>query len=287
MKKILSFLFLTGASVTLFAQTQVPNPDFENWTLLKPAYNYYAANDWSDGSACASLNGGTEQCQFVNRRTTDAQSGTYAIQYFDIKAQFGPNINTLPFWNLDGNFNGPPFTGRPTSASFYYKYKTDDNQPMSINFDLYTGDLMGNSNIIGSAKFEFSTVQNTYKKVDVSFTYASSASPTNIYIHCDYSVNPKTALDTLTLDNIILNYSTATDVTDPTSPDYFTVAVSNKIISTSKSINNATIIDLTGRRAAAFSGQENTFNIEQLRSGIYILMGIVNDTPFSRKIIIE
>jgi hypothetical protein len=290
MKKILQLLGLTIISSSAFAQTQVPNADFENWTLYKPAYNYYAANDWSDGAACLTPQGGTESCQFVNRRTTNAQSGTYALQHFDIAytSQGGSGVNALPFWNLDETFNGVAFTGRPTSVSFYYKYTTDDNEPMSIDFTLYSGDFLSDATLIGTASFEFSTVQSTYKKVDLDFTYTSTDVPTNIFIKSDFSGSstPKTALDTLTWDNIVFNYTT-TDVTDKSSPDYFTVSTSNKVLSTSRDIHAVTILDYTGRTVASFENTSSNFDVAQLKTGIYILTGTINTTPFSRKIIIE
>jgi len=287
MKKLLQTFSLALLSSSILAQTQVPNADFENWTLYKPNYNYYAASNWSNGAACASVNGGTEQCQFVNRRTTDAQSGTYAIQYFDLKPAFGPNINTLPFWNVNSNFTTPAFTGRPTSVSFYYKYDTDDNQPMIINFKLYSGSL-SNPTDIGSATFEFSADQSTYKKVDLVFDYVSSSAPTNIYIDCDFpdDSKPTTAFDTLTWDNIVFNY-VATDVTDKSSPDYFTVSTINKNLTTSREINTVKILDYTGREVANFDNASTNFNLAQLKTGIYILTGTINENPFSRKIIIE
>lgn len=288
MKKILQLLGFAVLSSSVFAQTQVPNADFENWTLFKPAYNYYSANDWSDGSACVSVNGGTETCQFVNRRTTNAQSGTYALQHFDIAYTSGPTtgVNALPFWNLDDNFNGVAFTGRPTSVSFYYKYTTDDNEPMSIEFSLYSGSLMSNPTIIGTATFNFSTVQATYKKIDLNITYTSSATPTNIFIKSDFDGSPATALDTLTWDNIVFNY-VATDVTDKSSPDYFTVSTGNKILSTSREISQVAIMDCTGRSVASYNKTANSFDVAQLKTGMYILTGMVGETPFSRKIVIE
>lgn len=288
MKKILQLLGFAVLSSSVFAQTQVPNADFENWTLFKPAYNYYAANNWSDGSACVSVNGGTESCQFVNRRTTNAQSGTYALQHFDIAFGSGSSagVNALPFWNLDDNFNGVPFTGRPTSVSFYYKYSTDDNEPMSIEFMLYSGSLLGDPTTVAVATYDFSTTQNTYKKIDLDFTYLSTETPTNIFIKSDFPGSPATALDTLTWDNIVFTYTT-TDVTDKADPDYFTVSAANKVLTTSRDINTVAILDYTGRTVASFKNASSNFDVAQLKAGIYILTGMVNTTPFSRKIVIE
>lgn len=288
MKKFLQLLGFAVLSSSVLAQTQVPNATFENWSLYKPAYNYYAANDWSDGAACASVNGGTESCQFVNRRTTDAQSGTYALQHFDIAFSAGTSsgVNTLPFWNLGENFEGHAFSGRPTSVSFYYKYATDDNEPMAIDFTLYTGKLFDKPTEIATATFEFSTVQSTYKKVDLIFTYTSSETPTNIFIMSDFTGDPETALDTLTWDNIVFNYG-ATDVTDKSNPDYFTVSTDNKVLSTSREINQVAIMDYTGRSVATYNRTANSFDVAQLKAGMYILTGMVDTTPFSRKIVIE
>ncbi len=290
MKKILQLIALTIVSSSVFAQMQVPNADFENWTLFKPAYNYYRANDWSTGELCITPQGGTETCEFFNRRTTAAQSGTYALQHFDgaYTSPGGSGVNALPFWNLDQTFNGPAFTGRPISVSFYYKYNTDDNEPMTIDFTLYSGSFLSSPTIVGTASFEFSAVQSTYKKVDLNFTYVSPLTPTNIFIKSDFngSGNPKTALDTLTWDNIVFNYTT-TDVTDKSSPDYFTVSTTNKVLATSRDINSVVILDYTGKAVASFKNTSSNFDVSQLTTGIYILTGMVHTTPFSRKIVVE
>jgi hypothetical protein len=286
MKKILSLVFLSGASFLTFAQTQVPNADFENWSEVKPAYAFYAPDKWNSGANCGSVGNGTESCQFLIGRTTDAQSGKYALKHFDSNPT-GSHVNYGTYGNFDDNFSSPAFSGRPTSATFYYKYTTDDKQEMNVSFLLYTGSLVGTNEQIGAAKFTFSEPVNSYQKVTINFTYLTSSTPTNILITSDYTSHPATALDTLTLDNFVFNYGTATDVTNPNSPDYFSLVVSNKNITTSKTISNAVIVDLTGRKVVSFNDESENFNVSQLKTGIYIFTGMVNSTPFTRKVLIE
>lgn len=285
MKKLLQLLGFVALSSSTFAQTQVPNSDFENWSLEKPAYDFYAPDNWSDGAGCASINDGTESCQFFIARTTDAQSGKYALKHFDQTPKFGTNTSYSTYSNAGAGFSTPAFTGRPTSVSFYYKYTSDDAQPMEIYFHLFSGDIF-DPTTVAEGTYSFSANQTTYKKIDLPLIYSSNGDPTNIFISSDYTQKPTTALDTLTWDNIVFNYTT-TDVTDKSSPDYFTVSTNNKVLSTSRDINTVTILDYTGKTVASFNTASSNFNVSQLKTGMYILTGMVNENPFSRKIIIE
>lgn len=283
MKKLLQLLGLTIVSTTVFAQQQVPNPSFENWSLYKPAYNFYAPDNWESGATCATVSG-NESCAFSIQRTTDAQSGQYALKHFTSNPS-GTHVNYGTYTNLDDALSTPTFTGRPTSVSFYYKYTSDNAEQMEIYFMLFSGNIFSPTKV-AEGTYTFSANETTYRRVDLNLTYLTSGTPTNIFISSDYTNTPTTALDTLTWDNIVFNY-VATDVTDKSSPDYFTVSTINKNLTTSREINTVKVLDYTGREVANFDNASTNFNLTQLKSGMYILTGTVNENPFSRKIIIE
>jgi hypothetical protein len=277
MKKLLSIFFLVVSTFS-YGQTTISNPDFEDWYLYKSSYSFYAPTGWSDGSACASA-GGPEVCEFYIKRITDAQSGQYAIAHFNVEN--GSNVDYLTFSNTGANFSVPAFTGRPTSFSFYYKYSTDDNQPMSIGVTLMTGTL-DNPGFIGQGEYDFSTQVGAYTKVTQKITYFSSSSPTGIFINFDYSSTPATAFDTLKVDNLTLNYPTG--VNDPSSLDEFNVTIINKQLISSLPMDNISLYDLTGSVITSVANTSSELDLSSMKSGMYLLKSEVNGIPVVKKI---
>jgi hypothetical protein len=284
MKKQLTILFL-GISTSLMAQTQVPNNNFESWTLEKPAYNFYAPDNWQDGTACVS-SGGPESCEFSIQRTTDKHSGTYALaHYTQDDGSGGADYQT--FTDLDENFDGPAFDGRPLSMSFYYKYATNDNQPMEVSVTLYSGTILGSDfAIIGSGTYSISSPQTSYTKADVTITYSSTSTPAHVLIKSDYSHTPANGLDTLKLDDLTFNYS-ATATMGAANTETLKIYVANRVLKSSELVKQILLTDLTGKTAAYFDGEITEANLSQLKTGLYILTGTYNDQPFSRRLMIE
>jgi len=278
MKKLLSIISLVVSTFS-YGQTTISNPDFEDWYLHKPAYNFYAPTGWSDGSACA-YGQGPEECEFYIKRITDAQSGQYAIAHFDVDN--GTDADYSTFSNMNGTFTPPSFTGRPSSFSFYYKYSSDDNQPMSITVTLITGSLDNNPTFIGQGMYEFSTPVGAYTKVTQKITYFSSSAPTGISIDFNYSSTPTTAYDTLKVDNIVLNYPTG--VSDPTILDELSVSVVNKNLISSLPLENVRLFDIHGSVIASQGNSSNELDLSSIKSGMYIVKAEVNGIPVVKKI---
>ena len=281
----MKFIFCAVSALTLslsaFSQEQLNNGGFESWTLYKPAYTFYAPDEWTDGSSCATVGNNPEQCSFRQGRTTDAHSGSYAVMLFDSQGSSSVNYSTLSSY---ANSKAPAFTGRPTSVSYYYKYITDDNQPVKTEVLLFTGSVFSPT-LIGSGAYTTSTSVDQYTKVTFEITYASSSAPTNILFKSSFTPKPTTPNDTIKLDDIVFNYS-ITEVGVEFATNFTARIIGDKLVC-SQALAQLSILDLSGKVVAAYSGLENSFNISNLESGIYILQGFNDNAVVSKKIVIQ
>lgn len=80
--------------------------------------------------------------------------------------------SSINYSSLTSYVNSSTFTGRPTSVTFYYKYVTDDHQPVKYSFSIFTGDVF-NPTIIGLAEVIISETTNGYQKATADFVYSS------------------------------------------------------------------------------------------------------------------
>ncbi len=288
MKKIFTLLF-TGLSTCALAQEQLSNPGFENWTLTKPAYNYYAPNDWMNGTACASINGGEEQCTFALQRVTDAHSGNYAVAMYN-KEEINGSVSYMSFGNMGvgEGLNGPDFTGRPESFSFYYKYATDDNQQMNIKVILYAGDISSPEVVgVGTGEYSITSSASEYTLAETTIAYASDATPDKIVITVNYEGTPSTAYDTLKLDDFTFKYATTSTTDNKFNEESLKISVVDKYLTTSKAVSGVRVIDLSGNTVTSFDKEGSEFNVSVLNSGMYIMVGNVNGQPFKRRLVIN
>jgi hypothetical protein len=133
-------------SVGLRAQ-QVPNADFEEWTLIKGsgAYKDYeepSGGVWSSGNGVIHVAAGADP---ILEKTTDAHRGTYAAKLTTRKV-FGQIASGSLF---TGTFKlnlakpvesarlGVPFTAMPTSFRGWYKYAPAGNDSASLYVRLW------------------------------------------------------------------------------------------------------------------------------------------------------
>ncbi|WMJ72337.1 T9SS type A sorting domain-containing protein [Cytophagaceae bacterium ABcell3] len=206
MKKLL-LLFLC-ISFYGHAQTQMPNSDFEHWYQPEENFEFNAPVDWRPAINCVTVEGGEENCATYMDKSTDAQSGQYAMAYFNTESEDihgDMAVSFSPYLNIADDFQFIPFIGRPTSVSFHYKYSTDDNQPMEITFLTVKGDLVDYDSV-AVAVYNFSEPKSAYTEVNMDLEYVSDDDPSGIFFAISYPSNPTTAFDTLTMDNIRFHY---------------------------------------------------------------------------------
>ncbi len=126
MRKVFTFLFLT-TYLGVYAQTTIPNGDFENWT----SQSYENLDDYfTDVSRNASISDTVS-----TTRSTDRFSGNYSVRLETRESIYG---DTLLGFFTSGDFenNGFPYTQSPDSIVGYYKsdVKTGDTAIMILRF---------------------------------------------------------------------------------------------------------------------------------------------------------
>src|SRR5665213_889072 len=130
-------------STSLFAQTQVPNPGFENWGNTSPGISSEATDWYSNGS-------GSDLAKFasatMSKDATNKHSGTASVLVQTI-SYAGTAVNgsgttgvvNAPSFTKSAGYIGTinystssddrrtAFTGRPDSLVGWYKYTAGDN----------------------------------------------------------------------------------------------------------------------------------------------------------------
>jgi hypothetical protein len=65
------------------------------------------------------------------------------------------------------------------------------------------------------------------------------------------------------------------------------ISVSNKTLTSSKLIGHVVLTDLTGKVAISFDGELTEASLNNLKTGLYILTGTLNEQPFTRRILVD
>ncbi|HOY30305.1 MAG TPA: T9SS type A sorting domain-containing protein [Bacteroidales bacterium] len=172
MKKItLLFLLFCGAGCFLLnAQTQIPNPGFESWSVTYPnnrPLNYRTIDTI-----------GLHSCY----KTTDVHGGSYAMKLrsldttiiiYNVKL---PGVATLgrinPNYTID---KGIAFTDKPNNFRGYFKYLPVNTDTMSVivYFWRYNSVLQA-KDTMGGAFFDTSATINTYTMFDMPIQWDSN-----------------------------------------------------------------------------------------------------------------
>ncbi|MBL0018785.1 MAG: PCMD domain-containing protein [Bacteroidetes bacterium] len=229
-KSLLSFLFI-GMTFGLFAQTQLPNVGFENWTNVgnndEEPLDY---NSNKTGGGLASF--GPQSCF----RTTSPNSGTYCTE-LRTKNYLGTPVNGIattgkvqaPNTNpqdgyietlrSDADFNYP-FTGRPDSLVGYYKYLVAGSDQGKVQVYLHGDYDVRNPKDNASipyvyAEAKFLTPQasvSNWTRFSVPFVYTSSTTPVYALVVCTASSEAATAVDgsKMWIDDIQVVYAPTT-----------------------------------------------------------------------------
>ncbi len=201
MKKIyfLFLLFFLTGIISLKAQTQLPNPDFENWVSSISAYrplNYFTVDTL-----------GLHSCF----KSTDMHGGTFAAKLRSLDTTILitlhiklPGIATLGRPRLSGSNlsqlsidEGIPFTDKPDDFIGYYKYRPINTDTMSvfIYFWRYNA-VLQRKDTMGKATFSNSATINTYTMFDMPIqwntSYSGSPDSMNLILLASHTVQNHT-----------------------------------------------------------------------------------------------
>ena len=213
MKKALQFaLLLTLVTLRSFAQTAIPNANFENWdNASSPNAEPTGWNSNKTGTGNASS--GPQTCF----RSATAHSGNYSAKvesaFYIITVVNGSlttgQVEAPSFTKTDGYISSRPgnngyistFTGRPDSLMFWYQYTSVSSDYASVEARLHVDSAFApeaatsyhpacGQNIIARALWQGPTSSvGTWTKVSIPFTYVDGRTPQYILITATSSGN--------------------------------------------------------------------------------------------------
>lgn len=148
-------------------------------------------------------------------RKHSAHGGTYAAQITAVQVDFmdgsGPQpVPGVMSLSADGSATGIPYTARPDSVVFWYKYA-----PVSGDQGSAVIQLTGNGSAIADGNFAITTAQATYKRASVAFDYTSSSTPDTLNIGFITSAGATAQNGTvLTIDDIQMVFNTGAGLSE-------------------------------------------------------------------------
>ena len=266
-KNLLFFLFVATIS---FAQAQIPNAGFENWTNGEP-------DDYITLNLLVKPFAGRANVS----QTDDKNSGTYAIKLETIAYTniFTSKTDTAVGYAVLGSLakqkGGYPFTSRPSTFSGFFKssLSKQDTAYAAVGLYKWNEQTMKRDSIGGTIFFTATSVAE-YTPFTVPFIYTSSlASPDTILVILSSSGRKKIPGSTLILDDLSLGGVTGTRTPlfsnyTPAFPNPARELLHlNNIPSSAASVE---IRDLTGRLIENISATENiAVNLNNYTSGLY------------------
>jgi len=201
MKLLLCFVFVTLVILN-FAQNNIPNPNFEQWSGNDPV-------GWQTSNSFTQQFGVTT----VSKESQNPYEGNYSVK-LETKPVFGYNIaGTITNGQITINANqnppvtilgGTPFTARPLKFKGYYKYLLNSADTAAVAALLFRYDSNTHkSDTIGFVQYKIAQQATNWTLFEAPFTYISNKTPDTIQVIC-ISSNPYAAVlgSTLILDSL-------------------------------------------------------------------------------------
>lgn len=285
---LLAALFLSG---TAFAQTQISNADFENWTGDAGAKDRPVDWEQLNHTLPSPLDAFVPQTCF---KTQPGYNSSTCLRLLTVSTFQGPANGIATTGTIDYNnqivTGGVPFTDRPDSLTGYYKCSpaSGDNGTVEITLMDNAGDT------IGRALFATpGTAVSAWTYFSVPVVYAVSSAPDKA-VALVSSSNGYTAVvgSEITVDQLHLVYNPQA-VTENTLSDIDVITRENTVM---LSLNDShlknpqiEIYDLTGKIIYTQSLNNNQINYFTLNAttGIYIYRIITDKNACSGKIFIQ
>lgn len=167
MKKIFTLvLFIVGLYITVSAQGTVPNAGFETWTDS-------TCTSWGSISI-APIPFVFPNGYYAMKKTTDKHSGTYAAKLVsgNLQGTNVPGVATLGVVNLTTQTitGGTPFTQKPATMKFWYKYAPVSGDTMIVYIVL----LKRNGSVtdtVAVGSFESTQAVSVYTQQTITLDY--------------------------------------------------------------------------------------------------------------------
>ncbi len=196
--------------MALFAQQQIPNHDFENWTNGEP-------DNWGTSNENVM---GIVQFTTVTQETAAPYSGSYAAKVETVSENLlgspitMPGILTLGTFELDivnqsGDVvGGIPFTGRPDKLHGFFKSQPvgNDQSVVGIGLSKWRGT---HRDTIGQGYIVFSNTVTTWTPFEITINWSTAETPDsmNIIVSASDILNEVfVAGSTVWVDSLYLEY---------------------------------------------------------------------------------
>lgn len=303
---IMKKLLLSALSLFLFINAQaqqLPNNDFENWSSLPNCsaidsvhgYTTVDIDIYNDVEICP-----TTSVETTIQKTTDAQSGTYAVllKPLEVTNPLLPGqvlYVVSPYFSVGvttGESQGTTFTGRPTSMSGYYKFTNGGED------SLYITALTFNSNDEDAVAIaEFNTTTSTsgsgYVLFDIDFDYDPTKpnAPDSIYfvvgiINKDgfSEANPNSSAY---IDNVTFEYGSTTSLFQSKKESPVKVYLSDGKIVFSEDVQQVVVNNIVGITQTNVTTSTKSINTHGFKTGIYLVNYMYQNNVYTHKIVIE
>lgn len=271
----ISFLFSA-----VFAQTPVPNGDFEDWQPFATYESPTPTTWWTSLNALSQFSASTVTVS----KTTDVVSGTYAARLETKK------LGTLLVSGLlaSGNFNlsttslkrGQPFTDKPTHLKGFYKYTPVSGDSCAVAIEL--SKWKNNSHyIVADASLVTNVGSTQYQPFDLQLNYYDLLeTPDSITIVFSSSAEGDNFQgqvgSTLYIDNVSLDYTQTglgNQVNNSFSNIYPNPASSELFLDLTKNTSSVTfsLYNTEGNLLSKtdFQSQNNRFELSKYAAGMY------------------
>lgn len=282
---IKKLLFLSLFTSNAFAQTTIPNLDFESWVLS--ASSKYEdptpATIWATPNFAMDLIFGNPSTSLV-QKSTDAHGGSYAalMKSRDILNNFAGATLFTGFLNTTNPlspvaFLGKPFTGRPIAMKGWYKYTSVSGDSSSIYIKLTKWNTSTNSrDVVGFVEQRDYTSVAAYTPFTLTINYSSTAIPDSVTIVFSASAGAEQGVgqegSSLWIDDVVLDYgaNSVNEVENTTDIQYFPNPFSTRL-SMQSSMQNLTYSIYTIYGQLLLTTTSDCFDTKNLFKGLYVL----------------
>ncbi|NLN73035.1 MAG: T9SS type A sorting domain-containing protein [Bacteroidales bacterium] len=310
MKKALHLILALLIAQLTYAQTTLPNLDFENWqqkyyNTLYPDKFYWEClptDIWASGNAASK-----SFDKFPTYRTTDAKSGDYAA-CLETMSIFGQPASGSLFtgWFKADMFNsqafrGVPFTGKPTAFQGWYKYSPKKYDGVTDTAAIYAIlSQWSGSERVEIARAEIYPHENIleYTYFNLPFDYYNDLDPDTIavvFASSKHGESFKGGIGSkLFIDDVNFDYepiSVGKNVKQDDIKVFY--SSSNRILfvkTASLEQIQVELFDINGKKTGFWlvNSNNNSITIDNLSQGVYLCRVVTKDlAPFVTKIFIE
>ncbi len=266
----------------------IPNPSFENWTPIEA----YEADSWSSFNSIYTSTGFNPV-----QRSTDAQSGTYAME-LKTDSTLIDGSNEIAYGYavygtiLSASIKGRPFSASPTMLSGNYKYTMGAPGDSAV-IDVY---FYKNGSIAGLGNYSFKSPKTTYTSFSIPLTVFLNPDSVLVIVDAGETAGSSFKIDQLVfsggnvgVDEIGLNEPSISVFPNPASD----IAHLNISLTKSSEVSYE-LMNALGQKVLFKSlgymnegSHEINLKISSLPSGVYLLKTQVGNKSFVNRLIIK